>query len=207
MDNWKSGGSAMIVKANPAVLINRYLSFKLSENQGLPYFTEDSPFPFFPTLPTDIDALTETFPYSDGPIFAVYDRMFKFNRMPFPHIKCEQILYYFYQMSGGIPALLETVQAVYELLDNGDETAQELNSWIQSQVDASSIEQGNPFIDIHGEKFKPLFFHNMSVWQLEESRDIISFGTARTYAANKLIIDYKYHGLDIKYPPSSHPGS
>lgn len=184
-----------IVKTSPPVLINRYLSAKLSANPALPYFTEDNPFPFFPTLPTDIDALTETFPSSEGPIFAVYDRMFRFRKRAFPHIKHEQLLYYFYQMSGGIPALLDTVQAVYDLLDNGDESAQGLNSYIRSQLGPDNL------FDIAGEKFKPLFFHSLSVWQLEEARDIISFGTARTYAANKLIIDYQYHGSDIQYEP------
>lgn len=184
-----------IVKTSPPVLINRYLSAKLSANPALPYFTEDNPFPFFPTLPTDIDALTETFPSSEGPIFAVYDRMFRFRKRAFPHIKHEQLLYYFYQMSGGIPALLDTVQAVYDLLDNGDESAQGLNSYIRSQLGPDNL------FDIAGEKFKPLFFHSLSVWQLEEARDIVSFGTARTYAANKLIIDYQYHGSDIQYEP------
>jgi hypothetical protein len=182
-----------VAKTSPPVLINRYLSAKLSENPALPYFTDENPFPFFPTLPTDIDALTETFPSSDGPIFAVYDRMFRFRKKVFPHIKHEQLLYYFYQMSGGIPALLETVQAVFELLDNSDESAQDLNSWIQSQLGSDKL------LDIAGQKFKPLYFHSISVWQLEEARDIIAFGTARTYAANKLIIDYQYHGSDIKY--------
>jgi hypothetical protein len=39
----------------------------------------------------------------------------------------------------------------------------------------------------------PVFFHDIKVYQLEESRDIIDFGTARTYAGNKIIIDYDWH--------------
>jgi hypothetical protein len=37
------------------------------------------------------------------------------------------------------------------------------------------------------------YFHNFKVYQLEETRDIIDFGTARTYGGNKFIIDYDYH--------------
>jgi hypothetical protein len=33
-------------------------------------------------------------------VFAVYDRMLKMRRGPFPHIKYEQLLYYFYGMAG-----------------------------------------------------------------------------------------------------------
>jgi len=37
------------------------------------------------------------------------------------------------------------------------------------------------------------FFHRFRVYQLEEVRDIIDFGTARTYGGNKIIIDFEYH--------------
>jgi len=37
------------------------------------------------------------------------------------------------------------------------------------------------------------FFHRIRIYQLEETRDIIDFGTARTYAGNKIIIDYDWH--------------
>jgi hypothetical protein len=39
------------------------------------------------------------------------------------------------------------------------------------------------------------FFHDFKIYQLEEARDIIDFGTARTYAGNKIIIDYDYHQM------------
>jgi hypothetical protein len=39
------------------------------------------------------------------------------------------------------------------------------------------------------------YFHEFKVYQLEESRDIIDFGTARTYGGNKIIIDYDYHQM------------
>jgi len=39
------------------------------------------------------------------------------------------------------------------------------------------------------------YFHDFKVYQLEETRDIIDFGTARTYAGNKIIIDFDYHQM------------
>ena len=37
------------------------------------------------------------------------------------------------------------------------------------------------------------YFHDFKIYQLEEARDIIDFGTARTYAGNKIIIEYCWH--------------
>jgi hypothetical protein len=172
-----------MAKTYPPVFINNYLKEKVTE-----YFNGEYSIPFFPVMPTDIDALTETFPTSNG-TFAVYDRMFKYRRSPFPHIKSEQLLYYFYKMSGITPDFLMNVsQLVYDLLDRGDESAEDLNAWLQAKQRSS-----NPLVDDDGVPFEPVYFHNIKMYQLEETRDIIDFGTARTYAGNKIILDYEYH--------------
>lgn len=177
----------------PPIFINDYLQEKIDEILG-----QDGgdrfglSIPFFPVGPSDIDQLTETFP--EG-MYAVYDRMFRMRRKAFPHIKDEQLLYYFYKMSGDPERLIDVTQVVADLLDNGDESAQELNLWVESKL-----------TDVNGEKlyvkpnggagtksFKPVYFHEIKVYQLEETRDIIDFGTARTYAGNKIIVDYCYH--------------
>jgi hypothetical protein len=144
-------------------------------------------------LPTDIDALTEGFPEASQDVFAVYDRMFKMRRKPFPHIKSEQLLYYFYKMAGDPEALIETTQVVHDLLDRGDESAEEVNDWIASKVVNGVLEFGTGSL---ARTFKPVRFHSFKIFQLEETRDIIDFGTARTYAGNKVIIDYEYHTKD-----------
>jgi hypothetical protein len=150
---------------------------------------------FFPTLPTDINALTESFPEASSEVFAVYDRMFKMRRGPFPHIKQEQLLYYFYKMSGDPEALIETSQIIADLLDRGDESAQEVNDWVRTKINPLTglVTFGTGSL---ARDFKPVFFHEMKIFQLEETRDIIDFGTARTYAGNKIIIDYCYHVKD-----------
>jgi len=101
---------------HPPTIINAYLAAKIDpgfNSQGTTYF--------FPTLPTEIDALTETFPQSNG-VFGVYDRMFKMRRTPFPYIKCEQLLYYFYSVGNDAQRnMVITQQQVSDLLDNGDD--------------------------------------------------------------------------------------
>lgn len=171
---------------HPPTLINRYLQEKVLQDDRFGFTI-----PFMPTMPTDIEALTSLFPDAANNVFAVYDRMFKYRRTPFPHIKCEQLLYYFYKTAGDPVKLLKTTQKIHDLLDREDESAQELNAWIATKA-------VNGVITIDGEDFKPVFFHNLKVYQLEETRDIVDFGTARTFAGNKVIIDYDYHTKDYQ---------
>jgi hypothetical protein len=199
----------------PPIFINNYLAEKVSE-----LFEEELQagqrfnIRFFPTSPTDIDALTQGFPSSENNVFAVYDRMFKMRRGPFPHIKCEQLLYYFYKMSGDPVALIKTSQLVQDLLDRGDESAQEINAWIKQKLAETpgpivrvpnpefplnrSKDKLIPTVQFSGENFFLPFFHELKIYQLEETRDIIDFGTARTYAGNKIIIDYDWHSTAPK---------
>ena len=87
-----------------------------------------------------------------------------------------------------MPFIIETTQKVQDLLDNGDESAQELNAWISTKQSSDS-----PLTDDNGNTLPAIFFHEIKIYQLEETRDIIDFGTARTYAGNKIIIDYCWH--------------
>jgi hypothetical protein len=272
----------------PPVFINNYLAEKIT--QGLPeYFSADPqdeseyPLRFFPTQPTSIDTLTEEFPAASENVFAIYDRMFRMRRGAFPHCRTEQLLYYFYKTSGGIDALIETTQEVASLLDDGDESAEDVNVWIKGKAVSSpgdsvtrtsvsfinkkleegvvtlTTEKGHGLktgdriivketntitgaptsfageftvlstptpkkltyaksgIDVSerssqggatvglahptvrfgsGTGAKDFFlpkFQEFKIYQLEEARDIIDFGTARTYAGNKLIIEYVWH--------------
>jgi hypothetical protein len=169
----------------PLLWMNKYLQSKLSESLG--YVT-----PFFPPSPFNLDDLTEKWmvlndvntPVSNG-VACTWDRLIKMNRSGFPHIKCEQILYYFYGLGeDSIPTMIQTQEAVLRLLDRGDESAEELNAWCANRKvqldDGTTVD--NMFL-----------FHNFKVYQLEETRDIIDFGTARTFGGNKIIIDFDYH--------------
>lgn len=167
------------------IFINQYLAEKIPAE--IPNRFSGSLL-FFPVSPTDINALTETFPEAANNVFAVYDRMFRMRHKAFPHIKSEQLLYYFYKMAGDPEALIETTQVIYDLLDREDESAEEINEWIRSKT-------VNGVFTVGGKDFKPIYFHKFKVYQLQETRDIVNFATARTYAGNKVIIDYDYHQL------------
>ena len=147
--------------------------------------TNISRLPFFPSTPSTLNDLTEMFPI--GGVMAMWDRLIKMNKSGFPHIKCEQLMYYFYATADNSTLNMVQVQeAVLRLMDRGDETAQEINNWCmnrQVRLDDGSL-INNMF-----------FFHNFKVYQLEETRDIIDFGTARTYGGNKIIIDFDYHQM------------
>ena len=98
---------------------------------------------------------------------------------------------------------------VQDLLDNGDESAEELNLWIKKKLQTSPgavVRTPDPSfpnnrqkdiirstVRFSGEDFYLPYFHSTKIYQLEETRDIIDFGTARTYAGNKIIIDYDWH--------------
>jgi hypothetical protein len=162
----------------PVLWINKYLEEKISLLTG--YNLEA----FFPTGPSTLETLQKQFP--DGNM-VVWDRMFRMRRGPFPHIKCEQVLYYFYangDVSGLTPQqrMVNIQEAVLRLMDRGDESAQELNAWTKTKGSIGGMECR-------------FYFHNFKIYQLEEARDIVDFGTARTYAGNKIIIDYDYHQM------------
>jgi hypothetical protein len=176
----------------PMLWVNKYLQEKIFGNTG-------NAIPFFPVKPNAIDDLTEQWmvidaldingkptsqrvPYNG--ILAVYDRMFRMRRSPFPHIKTEQALYYFYATQQDVTNNMVQIQeAVLRLMDREDETAEEINNWTMGRVIPSPS----------GDLTCKFYFHRFKIYQLEEVRDIIDFGTARTYGGNKIIIDFDYH--------------
>lgn len=168
----------------PVLWINQYLQSKLGADTGIGV-------PFFPTNPSTIEQLTQSFIVTaenvqvpTAGIMAVWDRMFRMRRSRFPHIKEEQLLYYFYATESDVtPLMVQVQEQVLRLLDREDESAQEINDWLKDRTVTIGTETlSNKF-----------FFHSFKVYQLEEARDIVDFGTARTYGGNKIIIDYKYH--------------
>jgi hypothetical protein len=174
----------------PVLWVNKYLQSKiqLSTNFNTP---------FFPTSPSTINDLTQTLQNNSNGTMATWDRLIKMNKKSFPHIKCEQIMYYFYATElNSIENLVSIQEAVLRLMDRGDETAQEVNNWAANrQINLGGVDSsGNPR-DPEQLVDNMFYFHDFKVYQLEESRDIIDFGTARTYGGNKIIIEYDYHQM------------
>jgi hypothetical protein len=166
----------------PTLWINNYIKDKLSDYgfDGIP---------FFPSTPSTIDDITETL--TENVIMATYDRLFRMNKKSFPHIKCEQMLYYFYATQSTVTEnLVQVTEGVQRLLDRGDESAQEVNDWCSNRQINLGTSQNQNLID------NIFYFHTFKVYQLEETRDIIDFGTARTYGGNKVIVEFDYHLAD-----------
>jgi hypothetical protein len=91
-------------------------------------------------------------------------------------------MYYFYHFSDtAVSDIVEMTGHIEDLLNNGDESAQNINDWARQNAELWSADS------------KPIYFHNIKIYQLQETRDIIDFGTARTYAGNKIIVDYDWH--------------
>lgn len=159
----------------PVLWVNAYLQDKL---QSLGFDTV----PFFPSTPATINDLTSQFP--PGGVMCNYDRLIRMRNKPFPHIKCEELLYYFYATAeNSIINMVKVTEKVLRLLDREDESAEELNDWCR--------EKGSIVVD--GEVLLPVFrFHGFKVFQLQEVRDILQFATAKTYGGNKMIIYYDY---------------
>lgn len=183
----------------PTLWINEYLKEKIGLDTGIGV-------PFFPSRPTTIEELTEQWitvtpenqsefpdlvrlPYAG--VMATWDRLVRMRRSPFPHIKQEQLLYYFYATESDVTEKMVQVQEkVLRLMDREDETAEEINAWAKVKSETIDTRTGLPGIDGMTNKF---YFHRFKIYQLEEVRDIIDFGTARTYGGNKIIIDFEYH--------------
>lgn len=171
----------------PMLWVNSYVQEKIAEYTAGNGGTGVG-IPFFPPSPNTIDDLTETwivlndvrYPYAG--IRCTYDRLIRLRRSPFPHIKAEQLLYYFYATADGVTdKMIAATETVLRLMDREDETAEDINIWAKDKT-------------IGG--FTPQFyFHKFRVYQLEEVADIIDFGTARTYGGNKIIIEYEYHQM------------
>jgi hypothetical protein len=165
----------------PVLWINKYLEEKI------PLLTNIE-VPLFPSVPSILDDLTGSFPA--GGVMGTWDRLIKMNRKTMPHIKSEQIMYYFYATAENtIENMVQIQESVFRLMDRLDETAQEVNNWCSNRAINIGTENIPDFIE------NMFYFHSFKIYQLEETRDIIDFGTARTYGGNKMIIDFEYHQM------------
>lgn len=172
----------------PILWINHYLQEKLASNE----YDLNLAIPFFPPRPFTIDDLTEKWMVINGEnvptggLGATWDRLIRMRRSPFPHIKTEQALYYFYAFEvDREESMVKLTEIIMRLMDREDETAEEINQWAKGKViTVSGVDLTNQF-----------YFHRFKIYQLEEARDIIDFGTARTYGGNKIIIEFEYHQM------------
>jgi len=116
----------------------------------------------------------------DAPLLIVYDRLMRFRPSPFYRRKREQLIYFIY--SSDVAKLMDTVRVITDALDREDAAAEDVN--IFSAENSTSDNPAN------------VYFHNIRVYQADESRDVAELASARTLFVNKIIIEYDYHTKD-----------
>ena len=169
----------------PPTFVNAFVNSELKEFGLMP--TGPEPFqPFFPAqVPDSVEGIYNDIPFirnNPDTTVIIFDRLIRFRPTTFYRHKREQLVYFIY--SPNLTKLLDTTRVIIECLDREDAAAQDLNSWIAL----------NDILDENSDPIpKNIFFHNIKVYQADESRDILELASARTLGLNKLIIEYDYH--------------
>ena len=169
----------------PPTFVNAFVNSELKEFGLMP--TGPEPFqPFFPAqVPDSVEGIYNDIPFirnNPDTTVIIFDRLIRFRPTTFYRHKREQLIYFIY--SPNLSKLIDTTRVIIECLDREDAAAQDLNLWISQ----------NDVLDDNGDPIpKNVFFHNIKVYQLDESRDILELSSARTLGLNKLVIEYDYH--------------
>jgi len=162
----------------PPTFINQYIVEQLKLFDILSGY--EQMVPLFPTSPTNIEDVFKNYigaPGVDDPLLIQYERLIRFRPSPFYRRKREQLVYYLYCTD--LSKITDAHRIISDALDREDAAAQDVNA-LCAQKSTEAI----PF---------NIFFHNIRVYQADETRDILELASARTVYANKLIIEYDYH--------------
>lgn len=139
--------------------------------------------PIFPTSPTNIEDVFKNYigaPGVQDPLLIQYERLARFRPGPFYRRKREQLVYYLYCTN--LSKIMNSSRLIIDALDREDSAAQDINLFCATK---STIDL--PF---------NIFFHNLRVYQVDETRDVLDPVSARTTYSNKIIIEYDYHTKD-----------
>ncbi len=167
----------------PPHWINEYLFNQLSKYEGINMSQGagiNGVVPIFAVTPTNTEEIYKNLLQSlpvEQPLLIQYDRLMRFKPDPFYPRKKEQLLYYLY--SSDLATVNYANILIAQLLDRQDASAQDVNDFIRNESTLSFP--------------KNVFFHNIKVYQADETRDVIELASARTVFVNKLIIEYDYH--------------
>lgn len=170
--------------AFPPKFINAYIKKQLLYFGILSGYEQMDP--IFPVSPTNLDDVFKNYvgaPGEQNPLLIQYDRMIRFRPTPFYRHKREQLVYTIYCTE--MTKLYDATRIMFEALDREDAAAQDINKYVASVFDNDATDPLN------------VFFHNVRVYQVDESRDLIELASVRTTYANKLIIEYDYHTKDL----------
>jgi hypothetical protein len=165
----------------PPHWINAYIFDKLSEYDDIGMDKTQQLVPIFATGPTNTEELYRNMIQTttiEEPLIIQYDRLMRFRQSPFYGTKKEQLIYYLY--STNIANVNNANIVISQLLDREDAAAQDLNDWARDNAQTLNVPHN-------------VFFHNIKVYQADETRDVLELASARTVFINKLIIEYDYH--------------
>lgn len=169
----------------PPTFLNTYVLAKLGEfGLSVPpidTLLSDDPLQINPMIPAQFPTNIEDL-YNDrieirqtpNPLLVVYDRLMRFRSNAFYRNKKEQLVYFFY--STDLTELIHAIRVITDILDREDAAAQDVNKWCKNNMTDFNV-----------------FFHNIRVYQADESRDVAELASARTLFVNKIIIEYDYH--------------
>ena len=146
-------------------------------------------------VPSNPSAIDDVYKNTLGtyPDLAIqYDRLFRFRRSPFYKLKTEQLLYYVY--SHQTSNIYDAMAIISQLLDRSDAAAEDLNRWAAEKQAGTS-----PILDTAVPIAYNVYFHDIKVYQLEETRDLGELSSIRGLTLNKIIIEYDYHDKGNPY--------
>lgn len=177
----------VLVTGFPPTFINHYIVGQLDRFKILGSTeivrTPEQMVPIFPTSPTNIEDVFKNYiapPGVSDPLLIQYERLVRFRPNAFYRNKREQVVYYLYCTN--FSKITDAHRIITDSLDREDSAAQDVNAWCSDPDTAI-----NPF---------NVYFHNIRVYQADETRDILELASARTVYANKLVIEYDYHTID-----------
>lgn len=129
------------------------------------------------------------------PTTIFYDRMIRLRTAPFYVGKREQTLY---TVFGKVEDAHKIGMIISRVLDREDVSAQDLNKWLNENKSWLSAPKDQVVNGKNGVGLPMnVFFRNMRVFQVDESRDLIELTTIRdTAAMHKYIVEYDYHFKD-----------
>jgi hypothetical protein len=167
----------------PPHWINAYLYEKLGEYEDIGIDATQQLIPIFAMTPTSTEEVYRNVLQSstvEQPLIIQYDRLMRFRPTPFYGRKREQLMYYLYSTS--IANVNNANIVISQLLDREDAAAQDVNDWAANNSYKLNVPHN-------------VYFHNIRVYQADETRDLVDLASARTVFINKLIIEYDYHSV------------
>jgi len=179
----------------PPHWINSYLYAKLAEYEDIGIDATQQLVPIFAMTPTSTEEIYRNVLQSstvEQPLIIQYDRLMRFRPTPFYARKREQLMYYLYSTS--IANVNNANIVISQLLDREDAAAQDVNDWAAANSGSLNVPHN-------------VYFHNIRVYQADETRDLVDLASARTVFINKLIIEYDYHAkwVDAEYNDPEDP--